>query len=135
MIAPNRFRFIEDWIGHVLMSILRGIAALAVSTHQHIMNWLEVYLWVPVSLIGIFGAAQLAYFLTGRRPTENADWLVDYSSKAVQCVAVIALTSIAKQALGSWLTRDQKIENPYVYTINTISTLIIFGIITYLFKN
>jgi hypothetical protein len=112
---------------------------LAVSTGlfesiwNHLSNWAEVYLWVPVSLVGIFAAAELSYFLTGRRPTENADWLVDYSAKAVQMVAIIALTSIAKEALGMWMNKEEKLTNPYAYMVNSASTIILFIVVAYVF--
>lgn len=103
--------------------------------YDHLANWAEVYLWVPVSLLGIFGAAQLSYFLTGRRPVENADWLVDYSSKAVQMVAIIALTSIAKEALGHWMTMEERKANPFLAVINTFATLVTFLTVTYVFTH
>lgn len=99
--------------------------------YDHLANWLEVYLWVPVSLLGIFGAAQLSYFLTGRRPVENADWLVDYSSKSVQIIAIIALTSIAKEALGHWMTMDERKAHPFLAVVNTFATLVTFLAIIY----
>jgi hypothetical protein len=100
---------------------------------RHLRNWLEVYLWVPVTLVGIYGSAQLAYFLSGRRPVESPDFLVGYSGKAVEIVYIIALTSIAKQAWGTWMSTEQKIDNPYVYTINTIATFLTAGLVTYVF--
>lgn len=103
------------------------------SVVNHLSNWLEVYLWVPVTLIGIFGAAQLSYFLTGRRPAENADFLVDYSAKAVQCVAIIALTSIAKEALGHWMTQAERAKHPFLAVVNTFATLITFLAVAYIF--
>lgn len=107
------------------------IAAIA----RHLRNWAEVYLWVPVSLIGIYGAAQLAYLLSGRRPAESPDFLVDYAGKAVEVVAVIALTSVAKQALGSWMTKEEKLANPGAYALNSLATIIIFVTISYLFTH
>lgn len=103
--------------------------------YDHLTNWLEVYLWVPVSLLGIFGAAELSYFLTGRRPVENADWLIDYSSKAVQCVAIIALTSIAKEALGHWMTMEERKKHPGLAVLNTFATLVTFLTVTYIFTH
>ena len=102
---------------------------------DHLANWAEVYLWVPVSIFAIYGAAQLAYFLTGRRPTENADWLVDYSSKALEMVAIIALTSVAKEALGHWMTKEERAAHPYLATLNTFATLITLLVVTYVFTH
>lgn len=112
---------------------VQGFLLVLQNLWRHLGNWAEIYLWVPVSLIGIFAAAELTYFLTGRRPVENADWLVDYSSKAVLMIAIIALTSIAKEALGYWQTPDFRVEHPWLATINTLSTLVIFITVTYVF--
>lgn len=100
---------------------------------KHLSNWTEAYLWVPVSLAMIYGTAQFAYFLSGRRPAESPDFLVDYAGKAVEAIFIIALTSVAKQAWGSWMTLKQKLDHPYAYTISSITTLLTAGLITYIF--
>ena len=84
-------------------------------------------------LLSIFGAAELTFLLTGRRPEMNMDWVLDYASAAVRCVLVILLTSVAKQALGSWLTVEDKEKYPVAHAINTATTLVLFLTIAYLF--
>lgn len=78
----------------------------------HLRNWAEVYLWVPVSLLSIWVLAQFAYFLTGRRPTENVDWIVGVAGGLVKCVMMIALVSIFTQGTMVWLTKEERLANP-----------------------
>lgn len=78
---------------------------------KHLQNWTEIYLWVPMALLSIWLFAQFAYFLTGRRPTENADWIVGVAGSLVKCVFLIVLVSISRQQTGIWLTSEEQKTN------------------------
>lgn len=79
---------------------------------RHLRNWAEIYLWIPIALLSILAASEFAYFLTGRRPTENADWIPEFSFRLVACVLVIALVSISRQQTGFWLTKTEAMAYP-----------------------
>lgn len=85
-----------------------GLAAI----WRHLQNWQSIYLFVPLSLVSIWVFAQGAYFLTGRRPTENVDWIVGISGNLVKLIFLIVFVEVYRQQMGVWLTRDQQIENP-----------------------
>lgn len=103
-----------------------GLAAV----WKHLRNWAEGYLWVPLALLSIWVFAQFAYFLTGRRPQENADWIVGLGANLVKCVFLILLLSIMRQQTGVWYTKQEQIDNPNLartQLIGTCVTLIVFA--------
>ena len=105
-----------------------GLAAV----WKHIKNWLELYLWVPLSLLFIWGFAWFAYFLTGRRPQENVDWIVGLAGNFVKSVMLILLVSIFRQQCGLWLNREEQKDNPtlvWAQNILTIAAICVFGYI------
>lgn len=88
---------------------------------DHVTSWAEVYWWLPLALLSIIAAAYYARFLTGRPPQENADFLVDYASRLVLCIVLIALLSIKREQTGFWMTKAEAFANPEVYKIQTIA--------------
>lgn len=79
---------------------------------KHLRNWQSVYLFLPVSLLSIWLFAKMAYFLTGRQPQENADWIVGTAGNAVKLIFLIVFVELLRQQTGVWYTREQLIANP-----------------------
>lgn len=79
---------------------------------KHLQNWQSIYLFLPLSLFAIYGFAELAYYLTGRRPTENVDWIVGTAGNLVKCVFLIVFVELYRQQTGIWMTKDEQIANP-----------------------
>jgi hypothetical protein len=79
---------------------------------RHLRNWAEGYLWLPLSLISIYLFAEIAYWLTGRRPQENVDWIIGLAGDFVKCVFLILLVSILRESSGVWLTKEERLANP-----------------------
>lgn len=101
----------------------RSIALHLLGLVRHIENWVEGYLWVPLLLFCVWGAGQLDYFLTGRRPMTNADWLVDYSSVAVKSILVILFAAILKQSGSIFLTKEERFKHPFLSMVSDLFTL------------
>lgn len=100
---------------------------------KHIENWVEAYVWVPLSVMAIWASGKLVEGLTQQPIKENIDWIVDYQGVAYKCIYIIVITSIMKQATGSWMTKEEKFAHPYLATIGDIKTLITFGVFAWLF--
>lgn len=84
-------------------------------------NWRELWLWLPLALLSIYAMAEFGYFLTGRRPTENVDWIVGTAGNLVKCVFLIALLSILRESTGVWMTKGEQIDNPKIAAIQAFS--------------
>jgi hypothetical protein len=99
------------------------------SIGNHLANWAEVYLWAPLSLLLVPGAGLVCYLLTGRATQENLDWLVALAGRFLTCILAIAIVSIAREASGIWMTKAEAIENPLLYSVQTITKLGFFYLI------
>lgn len=88
---------------------------------KHLQNWQSIYLFLPVSLISIWLFAKMAYFLTGRQPQENADWIVGMAGNLVKLVFLIVFVELLRQQTGIWFTREQLLENPKLAWIQAFS--------------
>jgi hypothetical protein len=108
-----------------------GLAAV----WKHLQNWAELYAWVPVALLSIWFFAQFAYFLTGRRPAENADWIVGLGGNLVKCVFLIVLLSIARQQTGVWLTKAEQLENPSLAWAQRLETGVALCVFAYILSH
>lgn len=91
---------------------------------QHLKNWASEYTILPLTILSVVGAAYFAYFLTGRAPQDSASWLVDYSARCIVIALAITFTSAARQAYGTWLNTQQKLEHPGYATLQSIFSLI-----------
>jgi hypothetical protein len=97
---------------------------------KHLQNWAEVYFWVPLALLSIYLLSEFAYLLTGRKPQENADWLVGLGGNLVKCMSLIMVVSVLNQQNGVWLTKEELIANPHLSRDQMVSkcvSLIVFG--------
>lgn len=102
---------------------------------KHLTDWATVYFWVPVALLSIWVFAQFAYFLTGRRPQENADWIVGMAGNLVKCVFVILFCEISRQQTGVWLTKAETLENPVAARTQAITKCVTIIVFAYLLSH
>jgi hypothetical protein len=104
-----------------------GFAAVV----KHFRDWLEAYFMLPVALLLIPGSALLIYALTGRAPQESMDWLLELAGRVLVVILSLVLVSISTEATGTWLTKAEKLANPYVYTVSTAGKLVLFAMFLY----
>lgn len=101
------------------------------SVANHIQNWLEGYVWAPISILGIILFAKFATFLTGRKPLDQGYDFVGLGVKLSICVFLILLLSIAKQALDVWPTKAEQVQHVkhliWAQRIMTIVLSIVFA--------
>lgn len=92
---------------------------------RHVINWLEIYFWVPLVLLAIIGAIKYVIFLTGRHPTEDPNWIVGFAFRLVVIVLAIVFTSVYKQQIGVWLSKEEtKLHIPLAIA-NKVETCIV----------
>lgn len=97
---------------------------------NHLRNWATAYFWVPLALLSIWFFSKVAYWLTGRKPQENADWIVGLGGNLVKCVFVILLVEVTREQTGIWFKKDELLANPVIAWAQTVSkcvTLIVFA--------
>ncbi len=99
---------------------------------QHVRNWLEGYLFFPLALLSIFGAAKLAYVLTGRQPTENADFVVGAAFRLVTAILVVLMVSITQEQTSSWLSKEEKLEHPINHAIQAATKCFMAGLFAFI---
>jgi len=99
---------------------------VSVPVWKHITNWLEAYFWIPMALISILLLSHFAYYLSGRWPKANLDFLPEFGFRILQCIVVIVLVSISRQSVGIWLTKEEQIKNPNLAIAQKASSLILF---------
>jgi hypothetical protein len=102
---------------------------------QHLKQWSEAYLWIPLSLLSLIGAGWFAYYLSGRKPMMSADFLVDYGSRVITVALIIVFTSVFSQAQNLWMTLDQKTANPKIAAIHLGATCVFATIVAYCFMH
>jgi hypothetical protein len=104
-----------------------GFAAIV----KHFRDWMEGYFFLPLALVLIPCSALLVYWLTGRSPQENMDWLLELAGRIFVVVIAMVLVSISTEVQGTWLTKVEKLANPVVYGISTLAKLALFVIFLY----
>jgi hypothetical protein len=100
---------------------------------KHLRQWAEAYIWLPASLLSIWLAAKLAYFLTGRQPEENADFIIGYAQRTVVVVLVIFLFSVSREQTGFWMTKEECIAHPYLATLQALMKMYAMGLFAYIY--
>lgn len=78
---------------------------------DHFSNWAIEYAWSPLAFLIVYLMIKFAHSLTGRPPTESADFLVQLGFRLMACIFVIILLSLAREATGVWFTKDEIKEN------------------------
>ncbi len=88
---------------------------------QHIQSWLEIYFWVPLALLLVPLTIEIHYFMVGRASGEDPyEFLVGMAPRFVAIILSITLVSVSRESFGSWLTREQKLNNPVYASIQAI---------------
>lgn len=100
-------------------SFIRGLVA-------NVENWVEVYFWVPVSFLSIYFLSLSAYWLSGRAPRINLDWMPELGVNLFKCICAIVLTSVIKQALWGWIPLHEKFENTTFALVRQAFEVIVF---------
>ena len=100
----------------------------------HILNWLDIYFWVPLFLLGIIGAIKYAHFITGRPPAspESVDWLIEFAYRLVACIFVIVMVSVAREQTGIWMTKDEQKANIALAAIEGFTKCFFAALFTYI---
>ncbi len=101
------------------------------SFYEHIKQWAEVYFWLPLLALAVPGSALAIYYLTGSAPQESLDWLLALAGRALTIIVALVLVSAIVEATGTWMTKQEKFDNRYVYTITTLSKLVLFVVVLY----
>lgn len=101
----------------------------------HLTNWATIYFWLPLSLLSIWLFSQFAYFLTGRRPQENLDWIVGFSFNLVKCVFVIFFVEVAREQTGVWFRKDELLANPSIAWAQTVGKCFQLFVFAYLLSH
>lgn len=99
---------------------------------KHVRDWMEAYFWLPIALFSIVLAAKFVYFLTGRQPTENADFVIDMAGRFVAAILVIFLLSVTKEQTSFWLSKEEALANPKSHAIQAATKVVFAVIFTYL---
>lgn len=92
--------------------------SLATIVLCHARDWLEIYLWIPVSFVAVLAVAKFIYIVTGRAPSsESLDWISGFAARGIACVAIIALTAITREQTGIWYRKDELIDRPLLSAV------------------
>lgn len=102
---------------------------------KHLKDWQSIYLFLPLSMLAILGFAEGAYFLTGRRPTENVDWIVGTAGNLVKLVFLVVFVEIDRQQTGHWYTREQMIDSPDLARSQAFSKCVVLIVGAYILSH
>ena len=95
---------------------------------KHFSNWATEYAWTPLAFLVVIGMIHFAHHLTGRPPTESADFLVALGFRLMACIFLIVLLSLTRECVGHWYTKDEIKAQPMLAWPGAIA-MIAFGII------
>lgn len=103
---------------------------------DHILNWKESYLYIPISICILLGSLYFYRFLTGRSSIEDVNSIVGYSLNFINIVLAGAATGLIKIALFTDLSDQETKALPFwrVY-LDSLETLIIFLVTLYVIRN
>jgi hypothetical protein len=102
---------------------------------KHFASWPELYVALPLGILSVPLAALFVYALTGHVPKENMDWVLDFAGRVKIGAFVILFASIARQATGTWLTKEDQFAHPYLATIATLTKMFYFVFFAWLFTH
>lgn len=98
---------------------------------DHIKDWLEVYWWLPLSILGICVAAKLVYLFTGRASIEDPDAIVGYALRIVGVVCAVIAATVTHQQTSAWLTKEEAKLNVPLAAVHEAKIVAIFGLVLY----
>lgn len=102
---------------------------------KHLKDWATSYFWVPLMFFMIWVFAQGAYFLTGRRPQENVDWIVDIARALVVGVCIVLVMEIKRQQTSHWWPAEKLEKYPHIAWSQTVTSCVTFVALVYLFTH
>lgn len=105
------------------------------SIKKHVMSWPELYVALPLGILSLPLAALFVFTLTGHRPQENMDWILDFAGRFKLACFVVVLVSFARQATGIWMTKEEQFAHPYMATLATLTKVFYFLFFAWLLKN
>lgn len=103
--------------------------------YRFLYNWRELWLWVPLAMLSIWGFAQFGFFLTGRQPTENVDWIVGMAGNLMKCILLIVILSIGRESNGVWATKIELMSYPRFHRYQTIKECVSLIVFAYLLSH
>jgi hypothetical protein len=83
------------------------------SVRKHFTSWPELYIGLPLGILSVPLAALFVYALSGHEPQENMDWILDFAGRLKLGAFVIVFASLARQATGVWLTKEEYLAHPF----------------------
>lgn len=94
---------------------------------KHIVAWQEGYIFLPLYILLLFVTAKLYYLATGRPPAEESfDWVMEYMQRCGPIILAIFFTSLLREQVGHWLTKDEAIASPKLAIAQMIQATVIF---------
>lgn len=90
---------------------------------RHIVNWKEGYVILPLCLLAVIGAAKFVYWLTGSPSRESPEWIVGFAFRAVCCIVAVVLTSIYKEQVGMWISKEEAKLHVKLAIANKVETI------------
>jgi hypothetical protein len=100
---------------------------------KHFSSWPELYLALPLGILSVPLAAFFVYGLTGRAPQENMDWILDFAGRLKIASFVVLFASLARQATGVWLTKEEYLAHPFHATLSHLTKAFYFLFFAWLF--
>lgn len=88
---------------------------------DHLRQWPELYIGVPLATLSIPAASGMVYLLTQHWPEENMGYLVDLASRVQVGALIIVAASLTRQGLGTWFTKEEQLAHPYIATLSSLS--------------
>lgn len=100
---------------------------------KHITDWLEVYWWLPCSVIAVCASAKLVLLLTGRETVEDANALVGFAMRLPAVVCALIAATVTRQQTAHWLTIEEAKAYLPLATVLHIKDVLIFALVLYFF--
>lgn len=100
---------------------------------KHIRQWAEAYIWLPAALLAVYLSSKFAYFLTGRKPEENADFIIGYAQSTIVAILIIFLFSVSREQTGFWMSKEECYAHPYLATLQAVTKMYTMGLFAYIY--
>jgi len=97
---------------------MKAIIPLTVSGFRRVVNtiynWREGWFWPLLAFLNWILLIGFAAHISGRRPQESMDFLVDLGANVLICVFAITLISILRESAGEWWNKEELKQNPHL---------------------
>lgn len=91
-------------------------------------------MWPVIAFLNVELLIYLIYFTTGHWPQESMDALVGIGINLVLITLAISATSIFRESIGHWWTKDQAASNPDILWSSMVGNVLAFGLILWALK-